>query len=416
MADQERDFTQLSDDEVMNLGTEDFARMAAAEEQQSKLTDESDEDREAREAAEAEAAADATPDDGSQGDDDEGGEQEPGAVTTEEESEEDRLAREAEEEQDLDEEELAELRANREEAKAKALEQKQAQKPAKPAAKNKQTPDSQSSEEFDADSAKKLFEPFTANGRKMSIRNADEGVRLMQLGAGYNAKMEALKPDLAIIATLRREGLLDTDKLSFLIDLHKKNPEAIGKLVKDSGVDVLDLDEAKVAGYKPGNYATSTKEVEMDQILDGLKDSPTYGVLMDNVANKWDRESKQEVGNNPAILQRINQHMQAGFYDKIVDEVNRQKALGEIPGGTPFLAAYAKVGDELNAAGAFGQQEAPPARKLVTPGKAKGQNREVDEQRRRAAAPTKTAGNPAPKKPVVDVWNMSDADFEKLKV
>lgn len=414
MADQDRDFTQLSDDEVMNLGTEDFARMAAAEETQAALAGESDEDREARVAAEAEAAANGNPDDVDQGDE-ETGEEEP-AATTEDESEEDRLAREAEEEKDLDEEELAELRANRDEAKTKALEQKQVQKPAKPSSKSKQTPDSQSSDAFDADSAKKLFAPFTANGRKMSIRNADEGVRLMQLGAGYNAKMEALKPDLAVIATLRREGLLDTDKLSFLIDLHKKNPEAIGKLVKDSGVDVLDLDEAKVAGYKPGNYATSTKEVEMDQILDGLKDSPTYGVLMDNVANKWDRESKQEVGNNPAILQRINQHMQAGFYDKIVDEVNRQKALGEIPGGTPFLAAYAKVGDELNAAGAFGQQEAPPARKLVTPGKAKGQNREVDEQRRRAAAPTKTAGNPAPKKPVVDVWNMSDADFEKLKV
>lgn len=406
MAGEEKDFTQLSDDEVMNLGAADFERMAAAEEEQAKLAGESDEDREAREAAEAEAAANEG------GEQNEGGEEETN-TEVEEESEEDRLAREAEEEADLDEEELAELKANRELAKAKALEQKQEQKPAKPAATAKQGAKAPATEEFDADSAKKLFEPFTANGRKMTIRNADEGVRLMQLGAGYNAKMEALKPDLAIIATLRREGLLDNEKLSFLIDLHKKNPEAIGKLVKDSGVDVLDLDETKVAGYKPGNYSTSTKEVELDQVLDSLKDSPSYGLLMDNVAKKWDSESKQEVGNNPAILQRINQHMEAGFYDKIVDEVNRKKALGEIASGTPFLAAYAKVGDELNAAGAFGQPEVPPARKLVTTSKSKGT---VDEQRRRAAAPAKTTGNPEPKKKVVDVWNMSDADFEKLKV
>ena len=415
MSVKDRDFTQLSDDEVMTLGAADFERMAAAEEAQAAQGAETDEEREAREAAEAEAAASEGNGDDQGDDNEEGGEQQAAEVVVEE-TEEERLAREAEEELDLDEEELAELRTNREAAKAKALEQPQEKKPVKAAPKGKQPDEAQPSESFDADGAKKLFEPFTANGRKMSIRNADEGVRLMQLGAGYNAKMEALKPDLAIIATLRREGLLDNDKLSFLIDLHKKNPEAIGKLVKDSGVDVLDLDESKVAGYKPGNYATSTKEVEMDQILDGLKDSPTYGALMDNVANKWDRESKVEVGNNPAILQRINQHMEAGFYDKIVDEVNRQKALGEIPGGTSFLAAYAKVGDELNAAGAFGQQEATPARKLVTPGKAKGRTREVDEQRRRAAAPTKTAGNAAPKKQVVDVWNMSDADFEKLKV
>lgn len=407
MADQERDFTELSDEEVMNLGAADFERMAAAEEQNAN-TEETDEDREAREAAEA--AANENNEEHQEG----GESNEPVAAKADEESEEDRLAREAAEEADLDEEELAELRANRELAQAKALEDKQAEKPAKssvkPAAKAKATGD----DEFDADGAKKLFEPFTANGRKMTIRNAEEGVRLMQLGAGYNAKMEALKPDLAIIATLRREGLLDNEKLSFLIDLHKKNPEAIGKLVKDSGVDVLDLDESKVAGYKPNNYSTSTKEVELDQVLDSLKDSPSYSVLMENVAKKWDSESKQEVGNNPAILQRIDQHMQAGFYDKIVDEVNRKKALGEIPSGTPFLAAYAKVGDELNAAGAFGQPEIPPARKLVTPGKEKA--KVVDEQRRRAAAPTKTAGNPAPKGKVLDVWNMSDADFEKLKV
>lgn len=409
MAGEEKDFTQLSDDEVMNLGAADFERMAAHEEEQAKLAGETDEDREAREAAEAEAAAEAN--EGGEDDDNEGGE--PASTETEQESEEDRLAREAEEEADLDEEELAELKANRELAKTKAIENKQAEKTAKALAKEKPQGKQTDSGEFDADSAKKLFEPFMANGRKMTIRNADEGVRLMQLGAGFNAKMESLKPDLAIIATLRREGLLDNEKLSFLIDLHKKNPEAIGKLVKDSGVDVLDLDESKVAGYKPGNYSTSTKEVELDQVLDSLKDSPSYGVLMDNVAKKWDSESKREVGDNPAILQRINQHMEAGFYDKIVDEVNRKKALGEIPSGTPFLAAYAKVGDELNAAGAFGQPEVPPARKLVTSGKPKGA---VDEQRRRAAAPAKTTGNPETKKKVVDVWNMSDAEFEKLKV
>lgn len=408
MAGEEKDFTQLTDDEVMNLGAADFERMAAAEEEQAKLAGETDEEREVREAAEAEAASNAN-----EGNQDEGNEGDEPAADVEQETEEQRLAREAEEEADLDEEELAELNANRELAKTKALEQKQVEKPAKAPTKEKPQGKEATSGDFDADGAKKLFEPFTANGRKMTIRNADEGVRLMQLGAGYNAKMEALKPDLAIIATLRREGLLDNEKLSFLIDLHKKNPEAIGKLVKDSGVDVLDLDETKVAGYKPGNYSTSTKEVELDQVLDSLKDSPSYGLLMDNVAKKWDSESKQEVGNNPAVLQLINQHMEAGFYDKIVDEVNRKKALGEIASGTPFLAAYAKVGDELNAAGAFGQPEVPPARKLVTTSKSKGT---VDEQRRRAAAPAKTTGNPEPKKKVVDVWNMSDADFEKLKV
>lgn len=399
MAD-DRDFSQLTDDEVMNLGASDLARMAAADQANAEPATEPEEELE-----NVDHSADGDDDD------DQGEPKDEGAGDNEqvpEETEEERLAREAEEEADLDEDELAELRANREAARSQEPE------PTKQPAKKTKEPAEPS---FDTDGAKKLFEPFKANGRTMSIRNADEGVRLMQLGAGYNAKMEELKPKLAIIRTLEREGLLEADKLSFLIDLHKKNPEAIGKLVKDSGVDVLDLDEEKVAAYKSGNYAVSTKEVEVDEVLDGLRHTPTYSRLMDDVANKWDTKSKAEVGDNPGVLNIISNHMESGIYDTIVDEYERKKALGVIPAGTPFLKAYGAIGDELNAAGKFGTAETPPARKLVTPGKEKARtDREAADKRRSAAAPTRKSGPAAPKKPVVDVWNMSDDDFAKLNI
>ena len=399
MAD-DRDFSQLTDDEVMNLGASDLARMAAADQANAEPTNESEED---LENVDQSAPGDDVDDQGEPKDEGTGDDEQ-----LPEETEEERLAREAEEEADLDEEELAELRANREAARSQEPE------PAKQPAKKTKEPVEPT---FDTAGAQKLFEPFKANGRTMSIRNADEGVRLMQLGAGYNAKMEELNPKLAIIRTLEREGLLEADKLSFLIDLHKKNPEAIGKLVKDSGVDVLDLDEEKVAAYKSGNYAVSTKEVEVDEVLDGLRHTPTYSRLMDDVANKWDTKSKAEVGDNPGVLNIISNHMESGIYDTIVDEYERKKALGVIPAGTPFLKAYGAIGDELNAAGKFGTAETPPARKLVTPGKEKARtDREAVDKRRSAAAPTRKSGPAAPKKPVVDVWNMSDDDFAKLNI
>lgn len=396
----DRDFSQLTDDEVMNLGSADLERMAAEEAAKEPVVEETEEERLAREASETNGEEEHE-------EEEEHVEQE---ETLPEETDEEREAREAEEEADLDEDELEELRANRERARG----QEQVEKPAKQAPKKPKEPDAES---FDVDGAKKLFEPFKANGRTMSIRNADEGVRLMQLGAGYNAKMEELKPKLALVRTLEREGLLDADKLSFLIDLHKKNPEAIGKLVKDSGVDVLDLDDDKVAAYKSGNYAVSTKEVEVDEVLDGLRHTPTYSKLMDNVANKWDAKSKAEVGDNPGVLNVISGHMELGIYDTIVDEYERQKALGTLPAGTPFLKAYSMIGDELNAAGKFGSAPTPPARKLVTPGKDKARvDREAADKRRNAAAPTRKNGAAAPKKPVVDVWTMSDADFANIKL
>lgn len=406
MTGEARDFSQLSDEEMMNLSPADlqatYDAEAAAIKEADALANETEEEKAARleqeEQARLDAETNANKDGGDNGDEE--GEDGPEAAAAK------AAATVDDPNDDLDDDNIVDP------AKAKA-----------PAAKAKEAPATVDKAEPTADEvavqaeeAAKLFAPFKANGRDMQIRNADEGRRLMQLGAGYNTKMEKLKPDLAIIATLRREGLLDNDKLSFLIDLHKKNPEAIGKLVKDAGVDVLELDDAKIAGYKPNNYATSQKEVELDEVFEGLKDSPKYGQLMGDVANKWDRASKDELGNNPGVLNVIHEHMNAGFYDKIVDELERKKALGQIPAGTPFLKAYAAVGDELNAAGAFAQQEAQPAKKLVTAGKEQARaNREDAEKRRKAAAPTRTAGDPAPKKPIVDVWTMSDDDFKKLK-
>lgn len=409
-----RDFSELSDDEVMNLSLEDFERMSAAgQETQDPQDDpenqgETEEERQAREAQEQAGAQDNDDED----EDDPQGQADP-------DKQDDEL--EEQEEENLSDEEV-EARAaaqGAKPAKGKSPEE-QDEDPAqaaadknKPKGKDKDT----SSDGFDAEEGRKLFGEFKANGRKMQIRNADEGIRLMQLGAGYNAKMEELKPKLAILRTLEREGLLDSDKLGFLIDLNKKNPEAIGKLVKDSGIDVLDLDSSKVDAYKPELKMTSVKEVEMDEVLDGLKHTGSYNTLMDTVANKWDSASKGEVGNNPQLLKVISDHMEAGYYDLIMDEFERKKALGEIPSGTPFLQAYAKIGDDLNAAGKFSKPESQPARRTVTPGKDKARAaREAEEQRRKAAAPTRKSGSPAPRKPVVDVWSMSDEDFQKLQV
>jgi len=396
MAAEERDFTELTDDEVMNLGPADFERMAAAEQAAAEQSQETDEERQAREEQEAQAAADADQDD----DDEDEQEEEPAADPDKDDEDEDGPS---------DEEVQRRLAEGDPEPEVQD---------APPAKKKKNAPAAQepSTDGFDAEDAKKLFGEFKANGRKMSIRNADEGIRLMQLGAGYNAKMEELKPKMAVLRTLEREGLLDADKLAFLIDLHKKNPEAIGKLVKDSGVDVLDLDASKVDAYKPTARMTSLKEVEMDEVLDGLKDTTSYNKLMDTVANRWDSQSKNEVGNNPGVLKVISDHMEAGYYDLILDEYERKKALGEIPSGTPFLAAYAKIGDDLNAAGKFGAPQSQPASKVVTPGKEKARaERQAAEERRKAAAPTRKTGAPAERKPVIDVWNMSDADFQKLQ-
>ena len=88
----------------------------------------------------------------------------------------------------------------------------------------------------------RLLAPFKANGKDIQVTSVDEALTLMQMGANYNKKMAALKPNLKVLKLLDTHGLLDENELNFLIDLKEKNPKAIMKLVKDSGIDPMEMD------------------------------------------------------------------------------------------------------------------------------------------------------------------------------
>ena len=97
--------------------------------------------------------------------------------------------------------------------------------------------------EIDYEAAyKRIMAPFKASKRMMQVDNIDDAISLMQKGADYHNKMKTLSPNLKIVSTLEKERLLDQSKLNNLIDLSKKDPKAIAQLLKDSGIDPLDID------------------------------------------------------------------------------------------------------------------------------------------------------------------------------
>lgn len=203
---------------------------------------------------------------------------------------------------------------------------------------------------------KKLTAPFRANGKEMKVDSVDDAIRLMQLGANYNKKMAAMKPGLKALKLLETNGLLDEEKLSFLIDLDKKKPEAITKLLKDSKIDPLDIDVQKEDEYKPTKYTVSDRELELDSVLEELQNSQHYDRLLKVVTDDWDKASRQIVATTPQLLKVIDAHMANGVYDLISTEVEKRRMLGGL-GSVSDLEAYRTVGDELHAAGKFAHLE-----------------------------------------------------------
>lgn len=261
----------------------------------------------------------------------------------------------------------------------------------------------------------KLFSTFKANGKDMSVDNVDDAISLMQMGANYTKKMAGLKPNLKLLKLLENNGLLSEEKLSFLIDIDKKNPAAISKLLKDSGIDPLDVDVDKQGEYKPNTYTVDDRELALDAVLDEVQGTPSYGRLIDVVSNKWDAPSKQVIADNPQLLKVINDHMARGMFDTIVNEIDRERTFGRLA-GLSDLEAYRQVGDSLDQRGAFAHQAkqpaATPAEKVVVAPLAKPDD-SANKDKKRAASPTKAA--PAKgEDPDFNPLNLSDAEFEKF--
>lgn len=266
----------------------------------------------------------------------------------------------------------------------------------------------------------KLMAPFKANGKVITPRSPEEAISLMQMGANYTRKMQELKPYRKVMLMLQNNGLMDEDKLSFLIDLDKKNPEAIKKLLKDSGTDPLDFNPDEEINYQGGNHRVTDTEADFATEIDDLKSTQEGQATLGVIGSTWDAASKDALYQNRGLLQTIHEQRENGIYDTIANEVNRLQMLGQIPVGTPFIQAYNHVGNLLAQQGAFNRVAKPEPVQAVKPvvqpvvRVAQPKQTLANSEQAKAASLNRAATRKAT--PIVNPLAMSDEDFAKLPV
>ena len=262
----------------------------------------------------------------------------------------------------------------------------------------------------------KLTAPFVANGREIRVKSVDDAISLMQMGANYNKKMAALKPNLKLLRLLENNNLLSEEKINFLIDLDKKTPGAVNKLITESGLDPLDLGANKDADYKPTARTVDDREIELDEVLGDLSATPTYQRTIDIVSAEWDTASKRAVAEAPQLLRVINDHVRTGVYDLIKAEVESERMFGRLQ-GISDIEAYRQVGDAINARGGFAHlnsqgQQTQEQKQVVTPKPKQANDEKLNEKRRAAAAAKPAATTPKPAKEF-NPLALSDEEFAK---
>jgi hypothetical protein len=262
----------------------------------------------------------------------------------------------------------------------------------------------------------KVMAPFQANGMEMKPKSIEDVTRLMQMGANYHKKMAGLKPSLKILKLLENNQLLDPEKINFLIDLNSKNPAAITKLLKESGMDPLDIDTKGDTAYTPTSRSVSDTELDLDSVLESIKDTPTYNKTLTIVTKDWDASSRHAAANAPNTLAIINQHVADGTYEKVMGAVQYERSLGKLQGVSDF-DAYKAMGDQLWNQGVIGTSntQTNTTAPKVTPVKPK--TLPVTDAKRqaqkKAASPTVNQGKSAAT-PNFNPLTMSDEEIAKF--
>ena len=192
----------------------------------------------------------------------------------------------------------------------------------------------------------KLRKPFKAGGKTVTVKTAEEMISLMQQGIGYTSKSQKLKKQVKLANMLESAGLSKED-LTLFIDVSKKNPKALQKLIKDSNIDPLDLDMSDDAEeYVPSNYEVSDEELRFKGVIEELSESDSGKTLIQDVRS-WDARSKDIIWKEPNLLTVLSEQVNSGVYKVITDEMSRQRLVGTLDPDIPFLQAYDTVGQQL---------------------------------------------------------------------
>lgn len=267
----------------------------------------------------------------------------------------------------------------------------------------------------------RLLSPIKANGKEIKLDSIDEVITMVQLGANYTKKMQAIRPGLKLIKMLENNNLLDEGKLSHLIDISKGDKNAISKFLKDASIDPMDIDPDTGVGYRPGNHKISDADMNWETALSDAQITEAGQQVIVDIHKDYDDQSKAALYKEPDHLRILISHKELGIYDQIVREVEKHRSLGT-PGiaGEPYLKAYNLIGNDLKEKGLLqfkvGKQNAPakePEKEApVILGKPAPRKKPANGDRAKAASPVTQRKGKAPVS-YADLSKMSDDEFLK---
>lgn len=198
----------------------------------------------------------------------------------------------------------------------------------------------------DADFRQMITSPFRANNTEVQVERPEDVIKFMQMGMNYQKKLGAIRPHLGALKSLEQNGLLDKDKVNFMVDLMKGRPEAVAQFLKEHEIDTYSLPDVEETPYQPNDYVPSEQQLAFDEVVEELATDMNGRTVLEEVKT-WDTKSVSELYQSPQLLQTMALHKQTGLYQDTMSILTREKALGNIPDNVSMLDAYDTVATGL---------------------------------------------------------------------
>ena len=246
----------------------------------------------------------------------------------------------------------------------------------------------------------------------------------MQMGANYHEKMAALKPVRRVAQMLQQANAMDESTVAFLLDLHNKKPEAIAKLVKDSGIDLYEFDVAQADNYQTSYQAPSDAQMQLNDTIETLVTQPGFTEMFNGIAQSWDDASQKFITENPGILGVLQEMNARGEYQQIMDEVSRRRLFQPELAAQPMLQLFRDTEVRLREAGLLKATATPEQMQQVQQAQApavatttqlkQGTASQTAQARRAAAAPRQAPQTSQRKLTPEDIFSLSPEEFAKI--
>lgn len=179
-----------------------------------------------------------------------------------------------------------------------------------------------------------------ASGAEFEFTNQeklDSFDKIYQQAIDYTKKTQAIAPHRKRIAAMEELGVTD-DQFNTLMDVLKGDKDAVTAVIKQAGIDTLELDTDAELNYVPNSYGKSDKELDIDEVFKDLSTTPKGDVTTDIVGRQWDDRSRNEIVDGiqlangtkletKDIIMGLQDDVTSGRYDKVLPEMLKLKHL-----------------------------------------------------------------------------------------